>query len=71
MRLAPDDGGTGHWVNEPLDSADPGDAGNFSAAALSGGRLFLVNNTIYVFNAYGGALTFMPQAGCNGSDAGM
>jgi hypothetical protein len=69
MRLAPDDGGTGHWVNEPLDSADPV---NFSAAALSGGRLFLVGNLIYVFNAYGGALNFVPQAGCNStSDAGM
>jgi hypothetical protein len=69
MRLAPDDGGTGHWVNEPLDSAD---AVNFSGPALSGGRLFFVNNTIYVFNAYGGALTFAPQQGCNAtSDAGM
>jgi hypothetical protein len=68
MRLAPDDGGTGHWVNEPLDSADPK---NFSAAALSGGRLFQAANTLYVFNAYGGALTFVPQAGCNGADAGM
>jgi hypothetical protein len=68
VRLHPVDGGTGVWVNEPLDSAD---AYNFSPAALSGGKLIAFNNQIYVFNGTGGALTFVPAQGCGSSpDAG-
>ncbi len=60
-RLVADPDGTGHWVNEPLDA---GDDFNFSPSALSGGRLFYLSNTLFLFNAYGGALTFVPQGGC-------
>ena len=60
-RLLPSDAGVGHWVSEPLDA---GDDPNFGPDAMAGAKLIAFSGQIYLFNPWGGVLTFTPQAGC-------
>jgi hypothetical protein len=59
LRLSAPDGGIGRWVPEPLPGGDA-----VTSDGLEAGRLFFRDGQVWVFNRFGGGLSFPPGVSC-------